>query len=141
MRSEAEKAIKEIRDYKARDDGNVLGDALKLLGEDGVKLQTQLISNIHKNGEWAHDFLDITMTSLKKKPKTTQCNDHCAISLITHTHKTVASILIRIERKTVDALGEDQFGFTRGKGGKEKGTDIYRCKRKTDQKTVYASEC
>jgi hypothetical protein len=78
------------------------------------------------------------MTALKKKPKATQCSDHCTISLITHTHKTVASILIRIERKTVDALGEDQFGFTRGK---EKGTGIYRCKRKTDQKTVYASEC
>jgi hypothetical protein len=39
------------------------------------------------------------MTAFKKKPKTTQCSDHCTIRLITHTHKTVASILIRIERE------------------------------------------
>jgi len=51
-----------------------------------------------------------------KKPKATQCSDHCTISLIIHTQKTVARVLIRIERKIVDALGEDQFGFTRGKG-------------------------
>jgi len=56
------------------------------------------------------------MTALKKKPKATQCSDHCTISLIKRTHKTVARVLIRTERKTVDALGEDQFGFTRGKG-------------------------
>ena len=86
-----------------------------MLGEDGLKLQKQLISNIYENGEWPQDFLDITMTVLKK-PKATQCSDHCTISLITHTHKTVARILIRIEMKIADALGEDQFELTRGKG-------------------------
>jgi hypothetical protein len=39
------------------------------------------------------------------------------ISLIAHTAKIVAKILRRrIEKKIEDVLGEDQFGFRRGKG-------------------------
>jgi len=38
------------------------------------------------------------------------------ISLITHTAKIIAKTLRRmIERKIEDVLGEDQFGFRRGK--------------------------
>ena len=44
----------------------------------------------------------------------------CGISLITHTAKIIAKILKRrIERKIEDMLGEDQFGFRRGKGTKD----------------------
>jgi hypothetical protein len=40
--------------------------------------------------------------------------------LIIHTAKMVARILRRrIERRTEDALGEDQFGFRRGKGTRD----------------------
>jgi len=57
------------------------------------------------------------MIALKKKPQATKCSNHCTISLITHTAQIVAKILRRrIEKKTEDVLGEDQFGFRRGKG-------------------------
>ena len=57
---------------------------------------------------------------LKKKRQATKCSDHRTISLIANTAKTVAKILRRrIEKKIEDVLGEDQFGFRRGKG---KGT-------------------
>ena len=57
------------------------------------------------------------MLALKKKPQATKCSDHCTISLIAHTAKIVANILRRrIEKKIEDVLGEDQFGFRRGKG-------------------------
>jgi hypothetical protein len=38
-----EKVIKELLDRQATVDGYVPGDVLKLLGEDGLKLTTQLI--------------------------------------------------------------------------------------------------
>jgi hypothetical protein len=41
-----EKAIKEIRDKKATGDGDVPGDVLKLLGEGGLRLMTQLINSM-----------------------------------------------------------------------------------------------
>ena len=60
------------------------------------------------------------MIALKKKTQTTKCSDHHTISLIPHTAKIIAKILRRrIERKIEDVLGEDQFGFRRGKGTRD----------------------
>jgi hypothetical protein len=57
------------------------------------------------------------MIALKKKPQATKYSDHRTISFIAHTAKIVAKILRRrIERKIEDVLGEDHFGFRRGKG-------------------------
>jgi hypothetical protein len=57
------------------------------------------------------------VTALKEKPKATKCSDHHTISLIAHAAKIVARVLRgRIQRKFEDILGEDHFGFRRGKG-------------------------
>ena len=48
------------------------------------------------------------------------CSDHRTISLIAHTAKIITKILKRrIERKIEAVLGEDQFGFRRGKGTRD----------------------
>jgi hypothetical protein len=78
-----EKAIK-MRDKKATGDDDAPGDVLKLLGEDGLRLMTQLINSIYVTGEWPRDYIEVTMTALKKKPKATKCSDHRTISIITH---------------------------------------------------------
>jgi len=55
------------------------------------------------------------MNALKKEPEATKYNNltNC---LSTHTAKRVAAILRRrIEKKIEDILGEDQFGFRKGK--------------------------
>jgi hypothetical protein len=46
-----EKAFKEMRDKKATGDDDVPGDVLTLLGEDGLKVITQLINSIYVTGE------------------------------------------------------------------------------------------
>jgi hypothetical protein len=52
--------------------------------------------------------------------KGTKSSYHLTISLISHTEKIVARILRRrSERKIEDVLGEDQFGFRRGKGTRD----------------------
>jgi hypothetical protein len=57
------------------------------------------------------------VTALKKKPKATKCSNHRTINLIIHAAKIVVRILRGgIGRKIEDILGEDQFGFKRGKG-------------------------
>jgi hypothetical protein len=115
-----EKAVKEMRDKKATGDDDIPGDVVQFLGEDGHRQMTQLINSIYVTGEWPRDFTEVTMIALKKKPKTTKCSDHRTIGIIAHTAKIVARILRRrIERKTEDALGEDHFGFARGKGTRD----------------------
>jgi len=64
----------------------------------------------------AQDFTEVTITALKKKTKATKCSDYRTISLIAHTAKIIEKILRgRIEKKLEDVLGEEQFGFRRGK--------------------------
>ena len=117
MQSEVEKAIKEMRNKKATGDDDVPADVLKLLGDGGLKIMTKLINTIYETGEWPKDFMEVTMIALKMKPQATKCNDHRTISLIAHTAKMVTKILRRrIEKKIEEVLGEDQFGFRRGKG-------------------------
>jgi len=78
---------------------------------------TKLINTIYETGEWPKDFTKVTVIVLKKEPQATKCSDHRTISLIAHTAKIVAKILRRrTEKKIEDVLGEDQFGFRRGKG-------------------------
>jgi hypothetical protein len=58
--------------------------------------------------------------ALKKKPKATKCSDHSTISLIAHTAKIAVRILsTRIEKKIEGILGENQFGFRKGKGTRD----------------------
>jgi hypothetical protein len=111
-----EKAIKEMMAKKVTGDDDVPGDVLKLLGEDGLKLMTHLINSMYVTGEWPRDFIEVIRIALKKKPKATKRSNHHTISIIAYTAQIVARILRRrIERKTEDAIGEDQFGFRKGK--------------------------
>jgi hypothetical protein len=120
LQSEIKKAIKKMRNKKATGDDDVPGDVLKLLGEGGLKVMMKLINTIYETGEWPKDFTEGTMIALKKKPQATKCSNHHTISLIAHTAKTVAKILKRrIKRKIEDVIGEDQFGFRRGKGTRD----------------------
>jgi hypothetical protein len=97
LRSEVEKAIKEMRDKEAIGDDDVPVEAHKLLG-DGLNLLTQLISNIYESAEQPKDFIKVTMVALKK-PKARKCTDHRTISLTAHAAKVAASVIRRSEKK------------------------------------------
>ena len=98
--SEVENPTKEVRDKKNTADDYVPGYVLKLLGEHGLRIATQLINNIHETVESLKDFTVVTMTALNRKPKATKCSDHHTLSLCIHTAKIVARILTRrIEKK------------------------------------------
>ena len=82
-----------------------------------IKFSHCSVNTIYETGEWPKDFTEVTMIALKKKTQATKCSDHRTISLIANTANIIAKILRRrIERKIEDVLGEDQFGFRRGKG-------------------------
>jgi hypothetical protein len=73
--SEVKEAIMMIRDKKATRDDDIPGSVLRLLDENGLKKMTQLINNTHETGEWPKDFLEVTMTALKKS-EATNCSNH-----------------------------------------------------------------
>ena len=53
LHSEMEKAVKEMKDNKAKSD-----DVLKLLGEDGLKIITP-DENIHETGDCPKGFIEV----------------------------------------------------------------------------------
>jgi len=99
MRSEVERAIKKMRDKNATGRDDMPGDILKMLGEDGFRIMTQLLSNMFETGGWPKNFTEVTMIA-SKKPAATQGSDDSTISLIAHKAKIAARILRqRNERK------------------------------------------
>jgi hypothetical protein len=68
-------------------------EALKLLGDDGLNLLTQLINSLYESGQWPKDFTEVTMVALKKKPKATKCTDHRTMNLTAHAAKVVATVI------------------------------------------------
>ena len=52
----------------------------KLVEEDGLRIMTQLINNIHESGGWPKDFTEVMVIALKKKPSTTKCSSYGAHS-------------------------------------------------------------
>jgi hypothetical protein len=137
FQSEVGKALKEMRDKQATGDDDVSGDVLKLLGEDGLRLMTQLINSVYVTGEGPRDLIEVTMIALKKKPEATKYSDNRTISIIAHAAKIVARILRRrIERKTEDVLGEEEFGFRRGKGTR----DAFGMQRIISERTLVIDE-
>jgi hypothetical protein len=82
-----------------------------------LKLTTRLINNTYGTREWRKDFIEVTMIAIKERPKARKCNEHRTVRVIAQSAKIVARVLRRrIEKKIEDVLGEDQFGFRRGKG-------------------------
>jgi len=72
LNSVIDKAINEMRDKNTTGDNDGPGAVLLFLGEDGLKMLTQLISNIYDTGECQKDFINVTMIVLKQKPKATK---------------------------------------------------------------------
>jgi retron-type reverse transcriptase len=55
-----------------------------------------------------------------KKPNARKCIHHRTISFIAHAAKVVANVIRRrSEKKIEDVLGEDQFGFRKGRGTRD----------------------
>jgi hypothetical protein len=65
LRSEVGKAIREMKGKKVTAYDDVPGDVLKLRGEDGLRIATRLINNIHATGEWTKDFTEVTTIAFK----------------------------------------------------------------------------
>lgn len=120
MLSEVEKAIRGLSSGKAVGTDDIPAEMFKVLGHEATEAIHKLCNRMYITGEWPRDFTKTVMIPLEKKPNTTKCEEHRTISLITHASKIMLKILnSRIEAKAEEFLGEDQFGFRRGRGTRE----------------------
>ena len=122
LREEIEQAIKEMKTGKAEGIDNIPVEMIQNLGEKAKAELVKLCQQIYTSGEWPQDFMKTVIIPLQKKPNATDCSDHRTISLISHAAKILLKIITkRLESKVqaVNFLGQDQFGFRKGRGTRE----------------------
>ena len=82
-----------------------------VLDEMDIKELTALFNNIYDTENIPADMLS-TFITLPEKPRTTDCECHRTISLVSHTLKFVLKILlVRLRNQIRPEVSEVQFGF------------------------------
>ena len=115
-------AINDMKNNKAEGVDNIPVKMLKNLGEKATGELVRLCQDIYNTGKWPEDFLQTIMIPIKKKNNATACKDHRTISLLPHAAKIMLKIITKRIQARVEAdkgLGEDQFGFRKGRGTRD----------------------
>ena len=120
LKEEVEKAIKDLGEKKAMGCDKIPAEALKKLGNGAILRLTNLFNKIYDTGVWPQELLKTILVPLPKKGNAKECKDFRTISFICHATKAVTRIILkRIEKKIEENMGDDQFGFRRGKGTRD----------------------
>jgi hypothetical protein len=103
------KSIKEMTDKKGTGDDDVSGD--QILGEDYLKIMTQLINNIYETGQWSWIALKLQWLPSRRSRKLPNA------ATIAHTGKVVVRTLRGGNAREIDdVLGEDRLDLEQEKG-------------------------
>ena len=117
---EVRAAVCQLKEKKAAGEDNITAEMLKYMGEAGIMALTELCQHIYEQGIWPNDWTRSQLITIKKTTKAIICEDHRTISLVSHASKVLLKVLYhRIEARSRDYIGIDQFGFRKGVGTRE----------------------
>ena len=112
--------VKKLKSGKAPGVDTIHTEFLQNMGEEGMKLLTNIINKIYENGTMHPDLVNNIFIPIPKVNKATECSDHRIISLISHAAKILLiAIKNRITPTIEKQLSETQLGFRKGKGTRE----------------------
>ena len=101
LRSGVRTAIKMMRKNKAAGpDGEVI-EMIEALEEYGVEKLTEIINKIYDNGKFPEDLSKSYFITLPKKPSAVDCEQHHAISLMSHVTKIILRVLLLRFRSSI----------------------------------------
>ena len=120
LRSEVEKAVKEMRNGKSPGCDDIPAEMWKHTGQTGITLLHKLCVKIWRSGKWPEDWCRTIFIPIPKTGDFQQCKNHRTISLICHASKILLSIITnRLQNKLNEEISETQAGFRKGKGTRE----------------------
>ena len=120
LNNEIMAAIKEIKSNKAVGVDDIPIEFWKALEEKGMNELIGLCKEIYEQGVWPADFTRGILIPIPKKVNAIECEDHRTINLICHASKIILRVLTkRIESKTREYIGQNQFGFKKGCGTRD----------------------
>lgn len=120
MRSEFDKALKELTEKKAAGIDDIPAELLKNMGEEYEEKLYKIIKECYNTGTLPPDFIKSKTITLPKKGNATECGNYRTIALLSHASKILLNIIKnRLKDKVDRHLSEDQFGFRKGRGTRE----------------------
>src|SRR6218665_3525325 len=122
LREEVLAAIKEMNHNPTEGIDSIPANVLKSLGEKAVNELIELCQDIYRTGNWPEDFLQTIMIPIKKKTNAMMCEEYRTISLLTHSSNILLKVIAKRLQTKAEAdkcLGEDQFGFRKGRGTRD----------------------
>ena len=120
LRSEFEKALKELPNGKSPGVDQIPAELIKASGEEGVSVMHRLCCRIWNSKQWPEDWRRAVLVTLPKKGDFLNCNNYRTISLISHASKLLLKIIgKRLEQKLEEEISDTQAGFRRGRGTRD----------------------
>src|SRR6218665_366448 len=114
---------REMNNNKTEGIDSIPAEVLKSLGETAVNELIELCQDIYRTGNWPEDFLQTIMIQIKRKTNAMLCEEYRSIScLLTHVSKILLKVIAKRLQAKAEAdkcLGEDQFGFRKGRGTRD----------------------
>ena len=101
LRSEIEKATKDLKSGKASGSDMITSEMIKALDETGVKIIHKLVNDIYKTGAIPTSMNESIFIRLPKKPKATMCTEYRTLS-----HETCPKS--HLESHTIKEQTEDR---------------------------------
>ena len=120
LKSEIEKAIKELKSGKAAGNDMITSEMIKALDDTGIDIIHKLANNIYKTGMIPPSMNESTFICLPKKPKPTMCTEYRTLSLMSHLLKVILKVILSRNRQKIEnEISDVQSGFMSKKGTRE----------------------
>ena len=115
-RDEMVNAIMHLKTGKAPGIDNVSAEEIVASGEEGMEALFSLCHRIWQTEEFPEEWKRSIILPIHKKKDKLQCDNYRGISLLCHSQKLMASVILqRIKARTEEILSEAQAGFRTGR--------------------------
>ena len=117
MKEEVQAAIKTMKTGKAVGDDGISVEMLRALGDYAIDKLTDIANKIYDSGEVPSQMCKSIFIAIPKIQGTLECDKHRTISIMSQITKIMLKIILaRVRGKITPQIGEEQFGFVKGKG-------------------------
>ncbi|XP_071440911.1 uncharacterized protein [Hetaerina americana] len=84
LRSEFERALKDLKNGKAPGEDKISGEVIKALGEKGQDVLYGIIQDCYESGKLPEDFKRSSMVTIPMRARAEKCEEHRTLSLVSH---------------------------------------------------------
>ena len=119
LREEVTWVLRTSKTGKAAGPFEVNLETILALGKEGIDLLWKLFNNIYEIGHMPDEMIKSMFIAIPKKSNAINCENHRAISLMSHTLKLFLKIILkRVRRRLIPQISDYRYGFMPDRGTK-----------------------